>query len=989
MSDPKLISPLLDNFVMGDPISDKNGIRCCPAMDTASDEKYIVKIISVPASETQLQALLLTGALENEDAAWKYFEDRANDLVRELEILQQLSKQEGFLPCERYQVVPMEDQIGYEVYILTRYKRTLLRQFDKKPLTKLDALNLGLDLCAALNACRRSGYLFSNLKPSNIYVTENGEYKISDLGFISLSALKYAALPQQYVGKYTPPELLDPFSTLNTTMDVYALGMILYEIYNGGILPEDADTPLPPPQYADKELGQIILKACCSEVEERWQDPVQMGQMLVNYMQKNGASDDPIVPPPMPEEEPEPIPEETDPIEQPAADTQQDSDPEQCEERAEEIQINEGEPVGVSEAEEPIAENEQLSFDMEETETVEAIPEETELAQPVDNELSEDVSIDEEPDISYDELSDEVSQILSQADELAAIDVPEPVVAPEPVEVKLPEPEEPELLPEEAFEETSEEESEVLPDETDEEEPSENDEEEKPVKQSHWLRNTLLIILTLALLAGGFVFYKFYYMKTVDDLQLIGNRDTLTVQVTSQVEDELLSISCTDLYGKTVIVPVVNGEAEFSGLAANAEYTIEVNIEGFHGLNGKVSASHFTPAESAIVQYNVVTGNMAGSAILSFTVSGPDSENWKFTYSTSGQEEQTVSFTGHTVTLTGLQQNKVYTGILEPEDDLFIAEATEITFTASDVILAQNLVITECANGKLSAEWTVPEGVAVESWSVRCYNGSDYDQTVTTQETSIVFSDLDHTDSFTVDVTAMGQSYIQTASVGKNSVTVKNLTADASKAGMISLNWEASQIPENGWIVSYTINGSETVWTTATNQNSAEITPAVPGCQYTFTVQAADSSPTICKPCVCSTAEAENFSVNFAGNEDTRYNLFFELCKRPAFDGWTRNDLSDADYTTTFAVGTAAGFVVHLNRQYDLSYDDMVTAFVIRDKNDQIVSVSSVVKTWTDMWHKNYCHLDIPSIPDKPGDYTISVYFDGQFAVTQAFRVVK
>jgi len=478
-------------------------------------------------------------------------------------------------------------------------------------------------------------------------------------------------------------------------------------------------------------------------------------------------------------------------------------------------------------------------------------------------------------------------------------------------------------------------------------------------------------------------------MKTIDDLQLIGNRDTLTVQVTSRVEDEMLSISCTDLYGKTVIVPVINGEAEFSGLAANAEYTIDITIDGFHGLNGKVSASYFTPAESAIVQYNVVTGNMAGSAILSFTVSGPDSENWMFTYSTSGQETQTVSFTGHTVTLTNLEQNKVYTGILEPEDDLFIAETTEITFTASDVVLAQNLVITECANGKLSAEWTVPEGVAVESWSVRCYNGSDYDQTITTQETSVVFSDLDHTDSFTVDVTAVGQSYIQTASVGKNSVTVKNLTADTSHAGKISLNWEASSIPEGGWIVSYTINGSENVWSTASANNSAEIIPAVPGCQYTFTVQAADSSPTICKPCVCNTAEAEDFYVNIAGNEVTRYNLSFYLCKRPASDGWTRSDLQDDDYTTTFAVGTAAGFVVHLNRQYDLSYDDMVTAFVIRDDKDQIVSVSSVVKTWTDMWSKNYCQLDIPSIPDQPGDYTISVYFDGQFAVTQGFSVVK
>ena len=60
MSEPKLISPLLDGFVIGSPMSSRNGVCCCPAMQENSDKKYIVKIISVPASQVQLDALLLT-----------------------------------------------------------------------------------------------------------------------------------------------------------------------------------------------------------------------------------------------------------------------------------------------------------------------------------------------------------------------------------------------------------------------------------------------------------------------------------------------------------------------------------------------------------------------------------------------------------------------------------------------------------------------------------------------------------------------------------------------------------------------------------------------------------------------------------------------------------------------------------------------------------------------------------------------------------------
>ena len=73
MSDYKLISPLLDGFVMGDPISTHNGVACCPAMRENTDEKYIVKVVSVPASQKELDALLLTGAYPDAASAAVYF----------------------------------------------------------------------------------------------------------------------------------------------------------------------------------------------------------------------------------------------------------------------------------------------------------------------------------------------------------------------------------------------------------------------------------------------------------------------------------------------------------------------------------------------------------------------------------------------------------------------------------------------------------------------------------------------------------------------------------------------------------------------------------------------------------------------------------------------------------------------------------------------------------------------------------------------------
>ena len=115
MSEPKLVSPLLDNFVIGDPISQHHGVRSCPAMQKDSDSKYIVKIVSIPASQRNLDALLLTGAFPDAQTAKAYFKELTDGVEKEAQILQQLSKLEGFLSYQDWQVDPMEKDTGYNV----------------------------------------------------------------------------------------------------------------------------------------------------------------------------------------------------------------------------------------------------------------------------------------------------------------------------------------------------------------------------------------------------------------------------------------------------------------------------------------------------------------------------------------------------------------------------------------------------------------------------------------------------------------------------------------------------------------------------------------------------------------------------------------------------------------------------------------------------------------------------------------------------------
>ena len=126
LSEPQLISPLLDGFVMGDPISGHDGVRACPAMQLETDKKYIVKIISLPANQSKLDALLLAGAFSDRASALDYFKELADGVLNEAELLQKLSKHEGFVAFDNWQMVPMEeDETGFDIYLLSQYRPTL------------------------------------------------------------------------------------------------------------------------------------------------------------------------------------------------------------------------------------------------------------------------------------------------------------------------------------------------------------------------------------------------------------------------------------------------------------------------------------------------------------------------------------------------------------------------------------------------------------------------------------------------------------------------------------------------------------------------------------------------------------------------------------------------------------------------------------------------------------------------------------------------
>ena len=999
MSDPKMILPLLEGFLMGDAISEHHGVRCYPAMQEKTSDKYIVKTVSVPESSAKLEALLLAGAFPDRAAAVAYYKDLAEGVEKEASLLQNLSLLEGFSAYEAWQIQPSEDGESFDICLLGKYRPTLERHLSRNPMTHLGAVNLGLDLCSALAFCRRSGYLYVDLKPSNVFICADNEYRIGDLGFIPLTSLQYASLPEKYHSAYTAPEITDAYSALNSTLDIYAVGLILYQVYNNGQLPAVAvgsNEPLPAPEYADYEMASIILKACDPNPEERWQDPAQMGQALVNYMQLNTVNDEPIVPPAVPVEVEEE--EITEVIE---------DDPSTEDILSEVDQALEAVGVEVAEEEIPVEE-----VPVQEETPAEEIPEE--IPQQVDDGASEEASEEDSepenseesteeeiPEEATEETPDELAEMLAQADSLIAHETPEPVVAPAPIDVPIPprivltdeepeeteEPEEePVEIPEEAEEPEAVEEEQEEVEEYFDEETEEYSEEPVQTKRGKGLIVALIcFIVAASLFIGGYLFYKYEYQQTIYSMSLSGVEDRLAVALHSDIDDELLTVICTDAYGNTKRQSVIDGVAMFTGLAPDTRYKIEVEISGFHELLGKTSGIFVTAEETIIGGLTANAGPENGSVILNFTVRGPESPQWLVFYSAEGEEEKSVICSGHVATINGLTIGKHYTFRVEPSTELYLVGNNTVEFTAAKAIYPENLTIAGFLNNTLLVTWDIPEGVTVTGWTVRCYNDAGYDKTITVTDTTAIFEELDRSATYTVEVCAAGMSLGSRVTLNANSVTITEFSIDLDNPLVLPLSWTyEGAAPAGGWVVKYTISGMADPIYVETTESFVLIDPLIPGCTYTFEVQTAQGEPVFDGVFTYTVPEAETFS----GYDISAEYFVFSMCVTPNKENWDRNDLLSSDYTNTFAVGQSASFSIRLTHEYNTSADNITTLFVIRDAEGALVSANTWNQTWTNMWYRGYGKLTIPVMPEAAGAYTVEIYFNGQYVSTQSFTVI-
>ncbi|MEU1616241.1 Stk1 family PASTA domain-containing Ser/Thr kinase [Streptomyces sp. NPDC005722] len=146
-------------------------------------------------------------------------------------------------------VVQVYDQgaDGTYVYLAMEYiagctLRDVLR--DRGALPPRAALDILEPVLAALGAAHRAGLVHRDMKPENVLIGDDGRVKVADFGLVRIAGTHTNTSTSGVLGtvSYMAPEQVESFTTDERT-DVYACGVLLYEMLTGG-KPHRGETPV-------------------------------------------------------------------------------------------------------------------------------------------------------------------------------------------------------------------------------------------------------------------------------------------------------------------------------------------------------------------------------------------------------------------------------------------------------------------------------------------------------------------------------------------------------------------------------------------------------------------------------------------------------------------------------------------------------------------------------------------------------------------------
>ncbi|MGC9542944.1 Stk1 family PASTA domain-containing Ser/Thr kinase [Streptomyces sp. UG1] len=183
---------------------------------------------------------------------------------------------------------------GSYVYLAMEYVagctlRDVLRE--RGALQPRAALDILEPVLAALGAAHRAGFVHRDMKPENVLIGDDGRVKVADFGLVrSVDTVTSTTGAVLGTVSYLAPEQIEQPGAADARVDVYACGVVLYEMLTGE-KPHDGDSPavvlykhlhedVPPPSAIVPgmayELDELVASATARSPQIRPYDAVAL-----------------------------------------------------------------------------------------------------------------------------------------------------------------------------------------------------------------------------------------------------------------------------------------------------------------------------------------------------------------------------------------------------------------------------------------------------------------------------------------------------------------------------------------------------------------------------------------------------------------------------------------------------------------------------------------------------------------------------------------
>jgi eukaryotic-like serine/threonine-protein kinase len=151
---------------------------------------------------------------------------------------------------------------------------TLRDAMRERKLSPAEALAIVPQICDALEYAHGQGVVHRDVKPENILLGRDGRVKIADFGLAKVTDPAGVSLTgtRQAMGTphYMAPEQWEKPGEVDHRADIYALGVVLYELLTGELPLGRFDPPSQKIQL-DIRLDEVVLRALAKEPDRRYQ----------------------------------------------------------------------------------------------------------------------------------------------------------------------------------------------------------------------------------------------------------------------------------------------------------------------------------------------------------------------------------------------------------------------------------------------------------------------------------------------------------------------------------------------------------------------------------------------------------------------------------------------------------------------------------------------------------------------------------------------